>query len=578
MRVFWISLVAAVVGLILVMGMAVGLIAWKMDEKTKIQDQSWLHIDLYGSLPEYDPPSGIAGALTGGGGQTLQSVLTNLEMAAHDKRIDGVVLQLSAAHDAGQGKLEEIRRGVARVQAAGKPVLAFADYIDLDVLYTAAACDSLFCPPSAYITIVGLDAGHPHVKEGLKKLGIEPHLSAIKDYKSAAQIITRSDLTPEAVANKEWMLDEFMDLYLEALSEGRGIDAGGLDAIMTRAEFLSTEALSFGLVDGVMYWDELTARFLQEDETTPRIVSGSRYAQEDPEDFDLGGEQKIAVIHAQGNIGGRTNGVNPLLGLMMGHETINAELQRALDDDDVAAIVLRIDSGGGESLASDLMGHMVEVVGRTKPVVVSMVDVAASGGYMMAYRADWIVADNMTVTGSIGSISGKFDLSGLYDKLGIGFSHVTRGPNARLMGSDRGFTEEEFHKFDERHNASFHTWVEGVAEYRNMTVEKVESLGQGRVWTGRQAVANGLTDEVGGLWEAVAAARRLAEIPEDTATGLWHLPEKQDLVATLLQGDSAALTQAGRWLLYRSVREDLHQVRRSMESGAWQANTTGYLE
>ncbi len=578
MKVFWVSLAAAVVALILVSGIVIGLVARKFDEKTDIKDHSWLHLDLYGALPEYDPPSGLAGSLIGGDTQTLQSILTNLEMAVHDKRIDGVVLQLSAANDAGRGKLEEIRRGVARVQTAGKPVLAFADYIDLNVLFTAAACDSFFCPPSAYITIVGIDASHPHVKQGLKKLGIEPHVSAIKDYKSAAQIITRDDLTPEAVANKEWMLDEFMDLYIEALTEGRGLDADDLDAIMTRAEFLSSEALSIGIVDGVMYWDELTARFQQEKDDAPRVVTGARYAKEDPEDLDLGGKKKIAVIHAQGNIGGRTNGINPLLGMMMGHETINAELKRALEDEDVAAIVLRIDSGGGESLASDLMGHMVEKVGREKPVVVSMVDVAASGGYSMAYRANWIVADNMTVTGSIGSISAKFDMSEMYDKLGIEFSHVTRGPNARLMGSDRGFTDEEFERFEERHNASFHVWVEGIAEHRNMTVEKVESLGQGRVWTGRQAVANGLTDEVGGFWEAVAAARRLAEIPEDTKTGLWHLPEKQDLVATLLKGDAEALTLAGRWLVYRSVREDLRLVRQSLESGAWQTVPTGYLD
>jgi protease-4 len=263
---------------------------------------------------------------------------------------------------------------------------------------------------------------------------------------------------------------------------------------------------------------------------------------------------------------------------MMGHESINAELERARDDEDVVAIVLRVDSGGGESLAADLMGHMVHQVGLEKPVVVSMVDVAASGGYSMAYRANWIMANNLTVTGSIGSITLKFDMSEMYEKLGIGFSHASRGPNARYMGADRGFTDEEYARFCARHEASFQVWVDDVAKFRNLTVAKVESLGQGRVWTGRQAVSNGLTDEVGGLWEAVEAARRLAEIPEDTPTGLWHLPEKQDLVASLLQGDSAALAQTGRWLIYRSVREDLHQVRQSMESGALYAQPTAFSD
>jgi protease-4 len=499
-------------------------------------------------------------------------------MAIHDDRIDGVVLQLSASNDAGRGKLEEIRRGIARVREAGKPVLAFADNIDLDVFFTAAACDSFFCPPPAYIVVTGLDTSHPHVKRALAKLGIEPHVSAIKDYKSAAQVITRDDLTPEARANKEWILDEFMDLYVEGLAEGRGIDAGGLQVIMEKVEFLSREALNLGMVDGVMYWDELAERFQQEGDDSPRIVAGSRYAKEDPEDLDLGGDKKIAVIHAQGNIGGRTNGINPLMGMMMGHETINTELKRALEDEDVAAIVLRIDSGGGESLASDLMGHMVEQVGKVKPVVVSMVDVAASGGYSMAYRANWLMADNMTITGSIGSITAKFDMTGLFDKLGINFSHVTNGPNARYYGADRGFTEEEFARFEERHNASFHVWVEGVAAHRGMTVDQVESLGQGRIWTGRQAAANGLIDEVGGLWEAVEAARRLADIPADTETGLWHLPEKQDLFASLLSGDAEALTMAGRWLVYRSVREDLQQAQHGLETGAWQPGALSIVE
>jgi protease-4 len=578
MKVFSVSFAAAALALIVVFALAIGLAAWKLDSKSDIQDHSWLHLDIYGSLPEYDPPSGLTGALTGGDQQTLQSVLTNLEMAAHDKRIDGVVIQLSASNDAGRGKLEEIRRGVTRVREAGKPVLAFADNIDLNVLYTAAICDSFFCPPPSYIFISGLDARASHVKRALAKLGIEPHVSAIKEYKSAAQIITREDLTPEARANREWMLDEFMDLYVQALFKGRGIDAKGLETIMEEAEFLAHEAKDAGIVDDVIYWDELTRRFQHDEEDSPRLVSGARYAQEDPADFDLGGDRKIAVIHAQGNIGGRTSGVNPFLGIMMGHESINAELERALEDEDVVAIVLRIDSGGGESLASDLMSHMVHQVGQVKPVVVSMVDVAASGGYSMAYRANWIVADNMTITGSIGSITAKFDMSEMYDKLGIDFSHVTRGPNARFMGSDRGFTDEEFDHFHERHQASFHVWVAGIAEHRNMTVEEVESLGQGRVWTGRQAVANGLTDEVGGLWEAVAAARRLAEIPEDTSTELWHLPEKQDLVASLLNGDSEAMALAGRWLIYRSVREDFRQVEQSLESGAWQTVPADYVD
>ncbi len=563
------SLLASFLGFLLVLTLVLGIAAWRLDTQTGIEKHTWLHLDLYGSLPEYDPPAGLTGAL-GGGAQTLQSVLTNLEMAAVDDRIEGVVLQLSASQGAGNAKLEEIRNAVQRVRATGKPVIAYADNIDLKVIYTAAACDSFFCPPPAYVQCMGLDRAHPHVKEALAKLGINPQLSALKEYKSAAQIITRTDLTPEARANAEWILNDIMATYGEAISKGRGVEAERLYAWMEKALFTTDEAQQAGIVDRVLYWDELEARFIPEGEDHPRIVSGQRYAEEDPADLDLGGDKKVAVIHAQGNIGGRENTVNPLLGVMMGHETINRELERALRDDDVVAIVLRVDSGGGDSLTSDLMGHKVELASRQKPVVVSMVDVAASGGYMMSYRASYILADPMTITGSIGSISGKFDMSGFNKKVGLGHSHVSVGPNARLMSDNEPFTAEEFALFEANHMADFQKWIDDVARARKMTVAEVENLAMGRVFTGRQAVENGLIDELGGLHEAVAAARRLADIESDEETGLWHLPEQQGLVQAVLGGGEEELSAAGRWMLYTNIQQDLDMVRQSLVGANWQ--------
>ncbi|MDX2472089.1 MAG: S49 family peptidase, partial [Candidatus Krumholzibacteria bacterium] len=242
----------------------------------------------------------------------------------------------------------------------------------------------------------------------------------------------------------------------------------------------------------------------------------------------------------------------------------------ALRDDDVVAIILRVDSGGGESLASDLMGHMVEQASRQKPVIVSMVDVAASGGYMMSYRASHIMADEMTITGSIGSISGKFDMSGFNRKIGLGHSHVSAGPNARFMSDDEPFTAEEFALYEANHMVDFQRWIDDVARARQMSVAEVEELAMGRVFTGRQAVANGLIDEVGGLYEAVAAARRLADIEADEELSLWHLPAEQGLIQTVLGGPEEELSAAGRWLLYTNIKQDLEMVRHSLVSENWQ--------
>ena len=477
------------------------------------------------------------------------------------------------------------RAGLQRDDAAPRLIaeigvrtgVAYADAIDLSVLFAAAACDSFYCPPAAYVQVLGLDRAVPHVKTALAKLGIEPQLSVIRDYKSAAQLVTRTDLTPEARRNAEALLGDRYAVMRAAIAAGRRVDEDTVEGWLEQALFTAPEARAAGLVDGLLYWDELTPRFTADAKKGPRLVTLARYADEDPDDLDLGGRKKIAVIHAQGNIGGRENGINPLLGLMMGHESITRELERARRDEDVVAIVLRVDSGGGESLASDLMGHKVEQVAREKPVVVSMVDVAASGGYMMSYRASRILADPLTVTGSIGSISGKFDMSGFNAKIGLNYSHVSVGPNATFLDDNRPFTPDEFARFDANHQADFQLWIEGVARARGLSVADVEGLAMGRVFSGGQAVANGLVDELGGLPEAVAAARRLAGVAEKERTGLWHLPEKQGLLGSLLGGDEE-VGAAARWMLYRAVRQDLRQVRESLAGPTWHAIDPVYVD
>jgi len=406
---------------------------------------------------------------------------------------------------------------------------------------------------------MGFDAMSFHFKGTLEKLGIKPELHAIRHYKAAAQLLTREDLSPEARRNREWLLADLGDTYLAGLAAARGLDTTKVEALMERALLTAEEAVAAGLFDRLLYWDELEGQLKQEKEESLRVVSHQRYAAEDPADLDLKGDKTVAVIHAQGNIGGRENGVHPLLGLMMGHETIVGELMRALHDEDVVAIVLRVDSGGGDSLTSDLIGHAVAQVARSKPVVVSMVDVAASGGYSISYRASRILADPMSVTGSIGSISGKFDLSDFYEQIGVTTDHVTRGPRARMMASDRPFTPEEWELYTDNHWRDFRRWMLDVAEHRGIAVTEIDSLCMGRVWTGQQASRNGLVDEVGGQYEAVEVAKQLGGVAADEEVTLWHLPEKQDLLQMLIGGEDAAAEaaiEALRWSFYRHLQRE----------------------
>lgn len=546
---------ATLLALVVLLAAFAALFAMKMNSSTKIEDGSWLHIDLYGQITEYDPPGGVLGEVTGGGGLTLQQILENLEKAEVDDRIEGVILQLSASHGAGMGKLEEIRNAVMRVRESGKKVHGFADSMDAHTYYLAAVCDQVIMPPSGYITFMGFGKTSLHVRGLLEKVGINPEVHAIRHYKAAAQMISRTDLTPEARKNIAWMLDERWDMFCQALKDGQNLDEEQIIAIMEKAFFEPVEAVELGLVDQLMYWDELEEMLRSEDDEDLQVVTHERYSKEDPADLDLKGDSKIAVIHAQGNIGGRQNGVNPVLGMMMGHETIVGELRRALDDEDVAAIVLRIDSGGGESLASDIMGHMVDSVAREKPVIISMVDVAASGGYVMAYRGTKIVADASTVTGSIGSITAKFDMSGFNEKMGLSHDHVSKGPNANIMTSDRPFTEAEAEKFGDNHWAGFRRWMDDVAARRGIATTEIDSLCMGRVWTGRQALANGLIDVIGDQKVAVELAKTEAGLAADEKVTLWHLPEKQGFIQGLLGGNEAATTALNRAIRQQVIRQ-----------------------
>ena len=551
LRSFSASFLALVVLLVVIVGAA----AMKFDQKSKIQKHSWLHLDIYGDVLEYDPPGGVLGQITGGGALTLQKILENLDKAAVDERVDGVILQMSASHNAGLAKIQEIRGGIKRVQAAGKPVYGYADAMDTKTYYLASACDSLYCPSSAYVGFTGVDASSVHFKNMLEKLGIKPELHVIRHYKGAAQLLTRTDRTPEAKKNRMAMMDESWEIVGAALMEDRGLDEAKVIELMEHAMFTADEAVSMGLFDRLLYWDELEDMLKQEDDDRLRVVSHARYADEDPADLDLKGDKKIAVIHAQGNIGGRKNAVNPVLGLMMGHETIVNELLRAEADEDVVAIVFRVDSGGGDSLTADLIGHAVQKVARTKPVIVSMVDVAASGGYSVSYRGTKIMADPLTVTGSIGSISGKFDMSSFYEKIGVTTDTLGKGPNATLMTSARSFTEEEYERFSDNHWAGFREWMDDVAAHRGIAAADIDSLCMGRVWTGRQAVQNKLIDALGGQHEAVELAKAEAGLAVNEQVTLWHLPEEQDLLASLTGGDEEA-ARAMSWSLYRSFRQE----------------------
>ena len=562
MRTFLSQFLASLLALALVAG--VGFFALLVlvgvatqSKKPRIPAQATLHLTIPAVLPEYP---------TGGTRPweerpaTLHDLRQSLRMAAVDDRIERVVLDIGVT-EAGWASLEELRSWIADVRAAKKPVFAYLQQLDFRNYYLASAADSIWMPPDALVFFAGIHSQRFYVKSSLDKLGVRPKLHRIEKYKAAAELTTRTDMSPEARENARWILDEQFATVRQAMSHDRRMPVARLDSLLAVVSPSPEEATRAGLIDRIVYWSEIQDRFEGPDaeKGRSRIVRGSRYAQLDPKSVGLRGPKRVAVIHAQGTIAGSKSSSNPFLGLLMGSDTINRELRRADEDDRVDAIVFRIDSPGGSSYTSDLIKYQLALVQKHKPVVVSMGDVAASGGYKIAFPCSILVANPSTRTGSIGSIFSLMNLKGLYDKIGITKDGLKYGPFADLTSDVRDWTPEERALIEARHWQSYNRWIAEIAVARHMTFERIDSLGRGRVWTGRQAMERGLVDSLGTLDDAIAiAARRAGGRAGDKVTET-HWPKPKSFQEALLGGDWALVRQMLAEALWHEAAEPFRQ-------------------
>ena len=561
------SVLLSLCTLVIVVLVIAGGIALALNKKPHVDKGSWLVVDLYGPVHEYAPPSGVLGEAMGSDALVLQDIVDSLDKAALDDRIKGVIWKLSATNTAGLAKLEEMRAATARVRAAGKQVIAWGDTYNLRTLFLASACNQILMPAGGYFEFKGLANESMYVRGTLDKLGVVPHLDKIRDYKAAAEMVMDKQMSEPVRENRTWMLEEYWDEIVPTIARERHVDVDSISTLMAHAEFLPAEAKAAGLIDDVIYWQEVEKKLQEKDDEDLPTVALADYRQVPWRHVGRKpSKQTIAVVHAQGMIGGRENRVDPLLGIMMGDDTIESQFRRARRDDKVKAVVFRIDSGGGESLASDLISHEVELTAQVKPVVVSMVDVAGSGGYMIAYKATKLMADRLSVTGSIGSISGFFNARGLYDKLGITKDFITLGPMAELGTDYRDPTDAEWTRYTDNHLQDFDAWLRQVAQYRKLTYAQAQQLAYGRVFTGRQAALNGLVDTTGTYVDALALAAQLAGMSQGETPKIVHLPERKSLFASLLGKDKSDAPVAAtiRSALYDVLHQDAHATLRAL--------------
>jgi protease IV len=566
MKSFLRTFVAVVLAQSLLVLLLVGLIAGKAKVSREIQDGSVLVQTLDGEIPESASP-GLPPFL-GRGPVTHTAILENLEKARRDRRIKAVVLKVGAPQ-VGWAKMDEWRERIGQLRAAGKPVWTYTEALNRGGLYIGSACDSLFILPTGYVSLHGFASERPFFAGTLKKLGIKQNIHRIEKYKSAAEMVQRDSLSPESRANVQWMLDTYYPEFLAAVETGRKLVPGTIESSVFKAGALGPgDVLSLGLVDRLLYWDEVETRLLRISgvkakkdapaKTTgrngaagttaeragltsrPRTVDGSDYAQIDRRAAGIKAKQKIAVVHAQGTIQGEESGMSFPWGVTMGAGTMDAAFRSAAEDKEIKAIVFRIDSGGGESSTSWRIQRSALRAAQTKPVVVSMCDMAASGAYLIAYPCETLVADRLSVVGSIGSISGKFNMRGFYDKIGLTKDSVTRGANALMESDYFDYTAEEWTAFTSRHWRDYEEWVDDVARARHKTPAEIDSIGRGRVWTGEQALARGLVDTLGTFDLAVQLAKQKAGIPAGEDVVIVNYPKKESPLEALRRGGMAA--------------------------------------
>ncbi|MEM1044329.1 MAG: signal peptide peptidase SppA [Bacteroidota bacterium] len=506
-----------------------------------VEDESVLLLDLAGTLPE-EAPFDLLGAALGTFDLTLLDVTDALEKAAVDERIEAVWLRPDGIA-ASWATLSEVRTALELYRASGKPLYASsgADGFDEAAYYLASVADSVFTPPEAGFELNGFYLSTPFFAGTLDKLGIEPQVIRAGAYKSAAETFTNRGFSPENREQYAALLDGVSETFLAAVADARELSAEELEVTIDAGGlYEAQEALDAGLVDDLLYEAEvldvlrgLTGQAPDEDLRTVGVEDYA-YVPRTDAGLDAGDpDNVIAVVYAVGQIVPGESTPDTGSGALLGSDTFTQTMRDAASDEDVRAIVVRVDSPGGSATASDAMWNAVEEASGQMPVVVSMGSVAASGGYYLAAPADRIVADANTVTGSIGVISLLFDATEfLNDRLGVTLDGLQTGPTAGVYAFGEPLDAREEAVLERSTERVYDTFVTRVADGRGLAPETVRALGGGRVYTGADALDLGLVDVLGDLGDAIGVAADMAGLEPD-GYQLWFLPPEKSFLEEL---------------------------------------------
>jgi protease-4 len=512
-------LVGAVIMVVLVRGLAA----------PSLPGEMVLSLRLSGPIVEVAPEDPFA-ELTGDQPTSMRKLREALVRAAADPRVRGLRVEIDSI-DAGFATAQELRTLIARVGAAGKWTAAYMDtageFAPGNLVYfVASACDEVSMHPQGDLNLVGLSSRTPFIRGTFDKLAIRTEFPGRGDYKTARFMYTEKDFTDAHREMTGWLLDSIMEQMVGGIAGSRELSAEEVRSLVDRAPFLGAEALGVGLVDRMEDRGSFEKR-IEELEPGARVVSARAYLRRGHEPSS---GPRIAVVTATGAImrGESGQSFNPLFGgEIMGSETIARAFRDARELKGLEAVVFRIDSPGGSAMASEIIREEMLRTAEQVPVVVSMANVAASGGYWITCGAQKIVAEPGTITSSIGVFAGHVNTSDFWsEKLGVTYGRLDRGANANIYGDLEDWSDAQRAVVDRLLDRIYDDFLTRVAESRGMSRDEVDAIGRGRVFTGAQAIEKGLVDVLGGLDEALAEAKKLADISPEASVQLVELPRK----------------------------------------------------
>ena len=545
--------------IILVVLFVVIFIGVAVSSPVRVRSNSVLVLNVEGEIEE-QRPTDFFSAFDGDTTPVQHDFTDALDTAKTDSRIKALVVKIGPLAT-GWAKLEEIRSHLVAFRESGKPSICYlgGDGAGNEEYYVASACSEVWVVPTSEIWIRGMMGEATFLRGALDKLKIIPDYYHIAEYKTASNQLTEKKFTPAHREEVEAIVRSIYDQYLTDAAAGRKMDRATFKQLVEKGPISADEAVGDKLVDRLAYWDQVQD-YVKTKAKGWNPVSLGKYRSQ----VKNSGMTEIAVIHATGLIISGKSGNAPGGGFIMGGDSVAADLRRAREDSSIKAIVLRIDSGGGSAVASEVIRREVQLARGVKPVVVSMSDVAASGGYWIAMSANKIVAEPNTITASIGVLGGKLNISGLYNMLGLSTDYVATSDNSTIFSAQQNFTPAQRDSFQKMLQETYARFTQGVADGRKMKVEDVDKIGKGRIWSGSQAKDRGLVDELGGLDRAITIAKQLSGIPADRTVHIVRFPEEKTFFEILMerhQDDSAQWTSVEALVRHLTSTYEPLQVR-----------------